>query len=142
MKLINSLAAAVVLAMSFASLNVAAADTAKKHNVVFQITDSDPVKWNYLMNSATALQKNVGKDKINIEVVAAGPGLDILMLESPVGERMSEAVKNGIVFVACGATMKAKKVTEKDLLPGVVVVPGGTIEVMAKQEAGWTYIKI
>ena len=142
MKLINSLAAAVVVAMSFASLNVAAADTAKKHNVVFQITDSDPVKWNFLMNSATALQKNVGKDKINIEVVAAGPGLDILMLESPVGERMSEAVKNGIVFVACGATMKAKKVTEKDLLPGVVVVPGGTIEVMTKQEAGWTYIKI
>ena len=142
MKLINALAYAVVLTMSFASLNVAAADTAKKHNVVFQITDSDPVKLNQAMNSATGMQKNVGKDKINIEVVATGPGLDMLKLESPVGGRMSEAVKNGIVFVACGAAMKAMKVTEKDLLPGVIVVPGGLIEIMTKQEAGWTYLKI
>lgn len=142
MKLINALAYAVVLTMSFASLNVAAADIAKKHNVVFQIADSDPVKLNQAMNSATGMQKNVGKDKINIEVVATGPGLDMLKLESPVGDRMSEAVKNGIVFMACGATMKAMKVTEKDLLPGVIVVPGGLIEIMTKQEAGWTYLKI
>lgn len=142
MKLINALAYAVVLTMSFASLNVAAADIAKKHNVVFQISDSDPVKLNQAMNSATGMQKNVGKDKINIEVVATGPGLDMLKLESPVGDRMSEAVKNGIVFMACGATMKAMKVTEKDLLPGVIVVPGGLIEIMTKQEAGWTYLKI
>lgn len=142
MKLINALASAVVLTLSFASLHVAAADTAKKHNVVFQITDSDPVKLNQAMNSATGMQKNVGKDKINIEVVATGPGLDMLKLESPVGDRMSEAVKNGIVFMACGATMKAMKVTEKDLLPGVIVVPGGLIEIMTKQEAGWTYLKI
>lgn len=143
MKLINVIVSALALTMSFASLNVVATDIAKKkHNVVFHVTDNDPVKWNQVMNNVTNMQKNVGKDLINIEVVANGPALDMMKLESPVGERMSEAQKNGIAFMACGATMKAAKVTEKDLFPGVIVVPGGVIEIMNKQEAGWTYLKI
>jgi uncharacterized protein len=38
--------------------------------------------------------------------------------------------------------MKAAKLTDKDLYPGVGTVPGGVIEIMQKQEAGWTYLKI
>ena len=120
MKYINVIVSALALSMSFASLNVAAADTGKKHHVVFHVTDSDPVKWNQVINNVTNMQKNVGKDLIDIEVVANGPALDMMKLESPVGERMSEAQKNGIAFMACGATMKAAKVTEKDLFPGVI----------------------
>jgi uncharacterized protein len=142
MKLINLLAAMLAITLSFVSLNTVAADAGKKHHVVFHVTDSDPVKWNQVLNNAGNLQKNIGKENIDIEVVANGPGLDMLKLESQVGERMSEAVKNGIELKACGATMKAAKITEKDLFPGVTTVPGGVIEIMQKQEAGWTYLKI
>lgn len=119
-----------------------AADSAKKHHVVFHVTDSDTVKWNQVLNNAGNLQKNLGKENVEIEVVANGPGLDMMKLESPVANRMSDAITNGIDMMACGATMKAAKVTEKDLFPGIKVVPGGVIEIMNKQEAGWTYLKI
>lgn len=113
-----------------------------KHHVVFHVTDSDPVKWNQALNNASNLQKNIGKDNVDIEIVANGPGLDMMKLDSEVGGRMSDALNNGIVLMACGATMKAAKLTDKDLFPGLAVVPGGIIEIMLKQEAGWTYIKM
>lgn len=142
MKLINLLGAILAISLSFASHAALAADAGKKHHVVFHVTDSDPVKWNQVLNNAGNLQKNIGKDNIEIEVVANGPGLDMFKLESDAGSRMSDAIKNGISMMACGTTMKAMKVTEKDLFPGVIVVPGGVIEIMQKQEAGWTYLKI
>lgn len=142
MKYIKIIIIALALSLAFISLNAAAADTAKKHHVVFHVTDSDPVKWNQVLNNASNLQKNVGKDNVEIEVVANGPGLDMMKFESVVGSRISEALNSGIVLMACGATMKAAKLTEKDLFPGMTVVPGGVIEIMMKQEAGWTYLKI
>jgi intracellular sulfur oxidation DsrE/DsrF family protein len=38
--------------------------------------------------------------------------------------------------------MRAAKITEKDLYQGVKTVPGGVGQIMKRQEAGWTYIKI
>lgn len=142
MRYINILAAALVLLLSFASLNAVAADAGKKHHVVFHITDNDPAKWNQVLNNAGNLQANIGKENIEIEVVANGPGLEMLKLESQAGDRMAAAIKNGIEMKACATTMKAMKVTEKDLFPGVGTVPGGVIEIMQKQEAGWSYLKI
>jgi hypothetical protein len=142
MKYINILGAALALLLSFTTLNAVAADAVKKHHVVFHITDNDPAKWSQVLNNAGNLQKNIGKDNIEIEVVANGPGLEMFKLESPVGDRMGDAIKNGIEMKACATTMKAMKVTEKDLYPGVGTVPGGVIEIMQKQESGWAYLKI
>jgi intracellular sulfur oxidation DsrE/DsrF family protein len=134
-----SLALVMTLATSSA---VMAADMAKKHGVVFHVTDSNPAKWNQALNNAANLQKAVGKENIDIEIVVNGPGLDMMMFDSVVANRMTEATDNGVSLLACGATMKAKKVSAKDLHAGVKVVPGGVVEIMRKQEAGWTYIKI
>lgn len=125
-----------------AGSTVWAADTPRKHHVIFHVTDSDPVKWNQALNNAGNLQKNIGKENVDIEIVANGPGLDMMKLESTVANRMEDAIKNGVTLMACGATMKATKVAEKDLYQGVKVVPGGVIQIMNREEAGWTYIKI
>ena len=145
---IKGAAVALILSMGTvatalaADTEMAAAASGKKHHVVFHVTDNDPVKWNQVLNNAGNLQKNVGKDNVEIEVVANGPGLDMFKFESAVGNRMKDAIDNGVKLLACAATMKATKVTEKDLFPGVKTVPGGVIEIMEKQEAGWTYLKI
>ena len=126
----------------YAAPSAWAADAAKKHHVVFHVTDNDDVRWNQALNNAANLQKNIGKENIDVEIVVNGPGLNMMKLESTVANRMSEALKNGVELIACGQTMKATNVTEKDLYPGIKVVPGGVIEIMTKQEAGWTYLKI
>jgi intracellular sulfur oxidation DsrE/DsrF family protein len=84
----------------------------------------------------------MGRDKVNVEIVVNGPGLDMMKFDSIVAGRMAEAIGNGVELMACGTTMKAANVTEKDLHNGVKVVPGGVVEIMLKQEAGWTYLKI
>jgi intracellular sulfur oxidation DsrE/DsrF family protein len=131
--------ACAALALHFPA---AAAADKKPHNVVFHITDSDPVKWNQALNNSANLQKALGNENVAIEIVVNGPGLDMMKFDSVVAERMTAALGTGVALLACGATMKAANVTEKDLHAGVKVVPGGVVEVMQKQEAGWSYIKI
>jgi intracellular sulfur oxidation DsrE/DsrF family protein len=135
-------AATLTLALLLTAGSAAlAADTAKKHHVLFHVTEDDPVKWNQTLNNAGNLQQALGKGNVEIEIVANGPGLNMMKFETSVGNRMTDAMGNGVAIVACGATMKAAKLTEKDLFPGVKVVPGGVVEIMNRQEAGWSYIK-
>jgi len=136
--------AALAMALSFAagSSTLAVAAEKKPHHVVFHVTDNDPVKWNQALNNSANLQKAVGKENIDVEIVVNGPGLDMMKFDSVVANRMSEATNNGVALLACGATMKAANVSEKDLHAGVKVVPGGVVEIMQKQEAGWSYIKL
>jgi hypothetical protein len=134
--------AAVALFLTLAAGLAHAADAVKKHHVVFHLNDSDEAKWNMALNNVNIMQKTLGKENVEIELVANGGGLKMLKFDTTVGPRLADTIKSGITFYACGETMKATKVTEKDLFSGVKVVPGGNIEVMQKQEAGWTYLKI
>jgi intracellular sulfur oxidation DsrE/DsrF family protein len=112
-----------------------------RYRLVFHISENNPQQWQLALNNAFAFQKNVGKDNARIEIVAIGPGLNMLKAESKVGDRIAQALDQNIDVVACGETMKATHVTEADLLGGVRVVPGGLIEIVERQQAGWSYIR-
>jgi intracellular sulfur oxidation DsrE/DsrF family protein len=131
--------AALAVILAFAS--GCATLTGAKPGVVIQMSDNDPAKWNLALNNAKNVQQEMGKDKVDIEIVAYGPGINMLKFDSEVANRVTEAEKSGIAIRACGNTMKAMKLTDKDLNPSAKVVPAGVIEIMTKQEAGWTYIK-
>lgn len=113
----------------------------EKQSVVIQISENDPAKWNLALNNAKNLQAELGKDNVNIEIVAYGPGLDMLKFDSEVANRLTDARKGGVALAACGNTMKARKVVKQDLHADVAVVPAGVVEIVNKQRAGWTYIK-
>ena len=55
-----------------------------KQKVLFQVSDNDPAKWNLALNNARNVQADLGKDKVQIEIVAYGPGLNMLKAESKV----------------------------------------------------------
>jgi intracellular sulfur oxidation DsrE/DsrF family protein len=65
----------------------------------------------------------------------------MLKAESAAGNRVNEAVANGVKVVACEVTMKAQKLTKKDMLASIGYVPGGVIELMKKQKEGYAYIR-
>lgn len=112
-----------------------------KHHVVMQVSDADPGKWNLALNNAKNLQDALGKDNVDIEIVNYGPGIGMLKLDSSVANRIEEATSSGVKIVACENTMKAQKLTKADMLPTIGYVPGGVIEIMEKQEQGWSYIR-
>jgi intracellular sulfur oxidation DsrE/DsrF family protein len=137
--LMKSAAVALILTLATGSATMAVA-AEKRHGVVMQVSDNNPATWNLTLNNAKNLTQAL-KGNVDIEIVAYGPGLNMLKFDSAVANRLSEAEKSGVTLAACGNTMKAMKVTEKDLHDGVKVVPGGVVEIMQKQEAGWAYVK-
>jgi uncharacterized protein len=120
-----------------------AADTAAatRHKVIFQVSDDDPAKWNLVLNNARNIQQDVGKDNVDIEVVAYGPGLGMLKLQSPVTARVGEAIGQGVKLMACENTMNSRKVTKADMLPDIGYVKAGVVELMVKQQQGYSYIR-
>ena len=119
----------------------ALADAGKKYQVVIQVSDNDPGKWNLALNNAQNLQQALGKGNVDVEIVAYGPGLNMLKADSKVAGRVNGAMDSSVDIVACGNTMEKMKLTKGDLIGGSRVVPGGVIEIADRQRAGWTYIR-
>lgn len=112
-----------------------------KQKFVIQVSEADPKKWNLALNNAANAQEDLGKDQVLIEIVAYGPGLDMLKLESEAGERVAAALQSGIKVVACQNTMRKQKLTEADMLPNVSYAKSGVVELVMKQSEGYAYIR-
>ncbi|MCJ0763902.1 DsrE family protein [Variovorax terrae] len=113
----------------------------KRHKIVIQMSDADPGKWNLALNNAKNLQDDVGATNVDIEIVAYGPGIGMLKLESPVASRVDDAVKAGVKVLACENTMRGQKLTKDDMNGAVGYVPAGVTEIMKKQAEGWAYLR-
>lgn len=151
--LIGSLAMAAAVFAAGASLTATAAGTppvntssaemqgVAKQKVVFQVSDADPKKWNLTFNNVKNIQHDLGKGNTDIEVVAYGPGIGMLKLDSEVGARVAEALGTGVRVVACENTMTNTKLTKADMLPNIGYVKAGVVELMEKQRQGYAYIR-
>lgn len=135
------LAALLITATAAFSPPSAAQQAPERHKVVLQVSDNDPGKWNLALNNAENIQQALGKDKVDVEIVAYGPGLNMLKAESKVAARISGALDNNVGLLACGTTMRKAKLTEADLAGGVKVVPGGVVHIMKREREGWAYIR-
>ena len=120
---------------------LAAGFAQEKQKVIFQVSDNDPAKWNLALNNARNVQADLGKDKVEIEIVAYGPGLNILKAESKVAGRLAEALDNEVTLLACENTMINTKVTRDDMYGGIRYVLAGVTHIMQRQREGWAYIR-
>jgi intracellular sulfur oxidation DsrE/DsrF family protein len=132
---------AAALAATAALVPAALAQAARRNRVVIQMSDNDPAKWNLALNNARNLQEDVGAANVDLELVAYGPGIHMLKLESPVAARVAEAMKAGIKVLACENTMRGQKLTKDDMTAGIGYVPAGVTEIMKKQQEGWAYLR-
>jgi intracellular sulfur oxidation DsrE/DsrF family protein len=79
-----------------------------------------------------------------MEVVMYSRGLDLVVsgktkMASDVAQAMTAA---NAKFSVCAIAMKNQQVDKSQLLPNVQIVPDGIGEIVAKQRAGWGYIKV
>jgi intracellular sulfur oxidation DsrE/DsrF family protein len=134
-------ATAVATFLIAASAQPTLATGTKRYGIVIQVSDNDPARWNLALNNAKNLQDDVGAANVDIEIVAYGPGIGMLKLESPTGARIADAAKAGIKVTACENTMRGQKLTKDDMLAGISYVPAGVTEIMKKQHEGWAYLR-
>jgi intracellular sulfur oxidation DsrE/DsrF family protein len=113
----------------------------KRHKMVIQVSDNDPAKWNLALNNARNVQDDVGAANVDIAIVAYGPGIAMLKLESPTALRVADALKANVRVVACENTLRAQKLSKDDMLPAIAYVPAGVTEIMKKQQDGWAYLR-
>ncbi|HFQ15229.1 MAG TPA: hypothetical protein ENK41_02635 [Rhodobacteraceae bacterium] len=119
------------------------------HYVAIHVDENDPQVMNMALNNAQnviAYYESQG-DKVVIEMVAYGPGLNMLVEgKSPVADRiaaMSLQFEN-LSFAACGNTMRkmeAKTGQPVVLLDEAVKVTSGVVRLITLQEQGYAYIR-
>ena len=114
------------------------------HKLVIQVSTDDRKTQAIALNNAVNLQKMYGLDNIAIEIVAYGPGLSLLTVDSSQAPRVASLSFQDVTFSACGNTMeKIKKDTGKlpVLIEGVGIVPAGVSRILELQELGYAYIR-
>ena len=115
--------------------------SAARNRVIFQVSDNDPAKWSLALNNAKNVQVDLGKDHVQIEIIAYGPGLDMLKAESKVADRLASALDENVGLIACENTMITTKVARDDMYSGIAYVKAGVTHLMKRQREGWAYIR-
>jgi hypothetical protein len=147
MKTLHALVLALALAAAFPAVTAEPAKTAasgaeaQKVRVIIQVSAADPRMWAQAVNYSENLRGLLGKDNVDVEIVALGAGIGLLKLDSPHATRVSEYLRMGVRFTACGSTMQRQKLTRDDMLPDIDYAPGGILRIIERQREGWTYIK-
>jgi intracellular sulfur oxidation DsrE/DsrF family protein len=135
----------ILLLLAFAAIGPAAhsqnAANRPTHRIVMQLTSNDTLAWKGLMNNLRHLKEGWG-DNVTIEVVAHGPGIELLMAaKTTQREAIGRHKAAGIQFFACENTLKEKKIPKEAIISEAGFVPMGIGHIVERQEQGWSYIK-
>ena len=115
-----------------------------EQRVVLQISDPNPFKQTLVLNVANNLLKYYGPDRVDIEIVAFGPGLRLLFADNANRGRIQGLSASGVRFAACNNTMNAmtKKLGHKpELVPQAKVVPAGVVRIIELMDQGYKLVK-
>ena len=111
-----------------------------EHKIVFQLTTGDTTEHKQLIKQFNNILSVSPSTKI--EVVCHGAGLDMLISDKTIVEdKIKLLSEKGVVFNACEFSIKERKVDRIKIILVAGFVPAGIIEIVSKQEQGWSYIK-
>ena len=115
-----------------------------EERIVLQISDPDPFKQTLVLNVASNLVKHYGPDKVDVEIVAFGPGLRLMFKDNVNSNRISGLSASGVKFAACKNTVKnMTKVLghAPELNANAVPVTAGVVRIITLQNQGFKLIK-
>ena len=110
-----------------------------EHKVVVQLTNNDTLVQKSMIRQLNNILNAF--EKIKIEVVVHGPGIELLLNKSPLKNNVALLNQKGVAFLACQNTLNEKKIDRSELLPLCTVVPSGIAHIIVRQSEGWSYIK-
>jgi intracellular sulfur oxidation DsrE/DsrF family protein len=151
---IDRFAACAFVALAALSLPAVAQDAPRaapiidkpfaEHHLALQLSDNDPKKEALTLSVAYNLLKYYGPDRIAIEVVTFGPGIDLLRAGNAHRAEVDSLVSQGVQFDVCMNTVETiERETGKpvDLNPRAVKVEAGVAQILALTEKGFTLVR-
>lgn len=140
-KNLHYLVAAAIAALLISGA-IFAADTPAKYKVVFDVSSPDHNQWQLVLGNIRNIQKALGQQNVQIEVVGYHDGLNMMVAkDNELQDQMSKAAETGVVFAACQNSMRARNVTKDQLVSFATPVDSGAAELVRKQASGWAYLK-
>jgi uncharacterized protein len=122
-------------------ISVAAFAQSKPVKIVFDVTSKDTLTHQAVLRHVTGMAASYPDSKF--EVIVYGGAIPMVVNnKSSVKKDMEKLAGNkNVAFKVCAITMKRFNVAQNDLVPGVLIVPDGIIEIVNRQGEGWGYIK-
>jgi intracellular sulfur oxidation DsrE/DsrF family protein len=115
-----------------------------EHRLALQLSDNDPKKQGLIISIANNLLKAYDPDKIAIEVVTFGPGIDLLRPENPNRKRVESLIAQGVKFDVCLNTVDSlERETGKrpEIIPAAIPVQVGVGQILSLTENGYTLVR-
>jgi uncharacterized protein len=115
-----------------------------EHKIVLQLSDNDVRKQNLVISVANNLLKFYDPDKVAIEVVAFGPGIDVLRSESPARKQVESLISQGVRFDVClntVDTIERETGRRPEIIPGATPVQVGVGQILFLVENGYTLVR-
>jgi uncharacterized protein len=155
-RLACALGAALMLAFMPASILALGAPAARaqqaplqdkpfaEHKIVLQLSDNDPKRQALVISVAYNLLKFYDPDKVAIEVVAFGPGIDLLRTDNANRKLVESLTAQGVRFDVCLNTVDTvERETGKrpEIIPAATPVQVGVGQILLLTENGYTLVR-
>lgn len=115
-----------------------------EHRLTLQLSDAGDDKQSQVLNVANNVLKVYGPDKVAVDVVAFGSGVDLLHAGNKNAERISSLVAQGVRFDVCMNTVNTiERNTGKPypLNPQAHPVEAGVARIMSLAEHGYITVR-
>ncbi|MCG2638982.1 MULTISPECIES: hypothetical protein [Bradyrhizobium] len=115
-----------------------------EHKIVLQLSDSDAKKQALVLSVANNLLKAYDPDKIAVEVVTFGPGIDLLLSGSERRKQVESLIAQGVRFDIClntVDTIERETGRRPEFIPAATPVQVGVGQILFLAENGYTLVR-
>ena len=115
-----------------------------EHKIVLQLSDGDPRKQALVLSVASNLLKFYDPDKVAIEVVTFGPGIDLLLTGNEHRKQVESLIAQSVRFDICLNTVDTiERETGKrpEFIPAATPVQVGVGQILFLTENGYTLVR-
>lgn len=150
--IVRALGSAMIATMAIATVtSIARAEQAllpdkpfAEHRVVLQLSDNDPKKQGLVISVAYNLLKLYDPDKVAVEVVTFGPGIDLLRPDNSNRKLVESLVAQGVRFDVClntVETIERETGQRPEFIPVATPVQVGVGQILSLAENGYTLVR-
>ena len=115
-----------------------------EHKIVLQLSESDPKKQALVLSVANNLLRAYDPDKIAVEVVAFGPGIDLLLSGSERRKQVESLIAQGVRFDIClnpVDTIERETGKRPEFIPAATPVQVGVGQILFLAENGYVVVR-
>ena len=115
-----------------------------EHKIVLQLSDNDPRKQGLVLSVTSNLMKHYDPDKVAIEIVTFGPGIDLLKSDNPNRKMVESLVAQGARFDIClntVDTLEREAGKRPEFIAAATPVQVGVAQILFLTENGYTLVR-